>query len=266
MQEPYDHREREDKLEGRELHLGRRGDTVRRDRPHGKLYRWFDNFWYHNKWKTIIISFFVIVFIVCTASMCSKAPEADVSLLIAGPTNFASEESGTVDLEALLAGYVTSDRNGDGRKDVDIRYYTVLSADQILTLEAVELDDGNKLYVDRSVSSSNYSNFYSYLATGDTTVMILDRWLFEELKNSRLVNLSTQFDTVPKGAILEEGGAYYGISLKDTALYQTQSSMQVLEEDYIETEPVICIMSKLLTGVDDDGYKAALAFLRSLVG
>ena len=54
MQEPYDHREREDKLEGRELHLGRRGDAVRRDRPHGKLYRWFDNFWYHNKWKTII--------------------------------------------------------------------------------------------------------------------------------------------------------------------------------------------------------------------
>ena len=23
--------------------------------PGGKFYKWFDNFWYHNKWKVIII-------------------------------------------------------------------------------------------------------------------------------------------------------------------------------------------------------------------
>ena len=32
--------------------------------PQSKVLRWLDNFWYHYKWPTIIIAFFLIVGIV----------------------------------------------------------------------------------------------------------------------------------------------------------------------------------------------------------
>jgi hypothetical protein len=53
---------REERLQGRDVQLG--GGTARAERQHGKLYLWFDNFWYHHKWKTIIISFFAVVVLV----------------------------------------------------------------------------------------------------------------------------------------------------------------------------------------------------------
>ena len=38
---------KEEKLQGREIQLG--GGRARTERQHGKLYLWFDNFWYHHK-------------------------------------------------------------------------------------------------------------------------------------------------------------------------------------------------------------------------
>ncbi|MBQ8340895.1 MAG: hypothetical protein IJY22_00785 [Clostridia bacterium] len=265
MREPEE--KREEKLEGHEIRLGG-GVGARVERPHGKLYRWFDNFWYHHKWKTIIISFFLIVFIVCTVQMCNKDPETDVNILIAGPTNFAGEPGGTGDLEALLAGYVTTDYNEDGRKDVDIRHYTVFSEEQIKTLEAVELEGGQALYVDRSVSSSNYSNFYSYLSTGEAAILILDRWAFDKIReDGLLVDLSSQLENAPTGAIFDGDGSnsYYGINLKETDLYNEQIAFRVLEEEYIEAEPVICMLSKLVT-TNDEKYDIAMDYFKSLVG
>ena len=218
-------------------------------------------------WKTIIITFFVIVFIVCTAQMCSKAPEADVNILIAGPTNFASEPAGTTELESLLSSCLLTDYNGDGHKDAEVRHYMILSEEQIKTLEAVKDENGNPaLWVDRSTASSNYSNFYSYLQTGEATIMILDRWAYEDVKSKDLlVDLTTQLNELPEGAIVDEDGRCFGIRLKETALYQEQAAFRVLEEEHIDEDPVICIHYKLV-GSDEKRYEVALNVFKSLVG
>ena len=226
MQEPHQRHENEEKLTGGDIRLGGNG-AARRERPHGKLYRWFDNYWYHHKWKTIIIAFFLIVFIVCTVQMCSKAPETDVNILIAGPTNFINEPEGTSELEALFSSCVLTDYNGDGSKNASLRFYTVLSEDQIKTIEATPAEDGANLQVDHAAVSDNYKNFYSYLRTGETAVLILDRWVFDKVcADGLLVDLSSQLASVPEGAIAVEGsGSYYGIKLKETELYRTRGHM-----------------------------------------
>ena len=259
---------REEKLEGRDIRLGGLGAAKRPERQHGKFYRWLDNFWYHNKWKTIITAFFLIVFIVCTVQICKKEPERDVNILIAGPTNFTNESAGTTELEALLSSYVQTDYNGDGSKNVSIRFYTVLSQEQIKKIESTKDENGGTLQVDHSAVSSNYSDFYSYLSTGETAILILDRWIYEEIKaKGWLVDLSTQLEDVPDGAILGSGeGSYYGIALRETEIYQSQMAFQVLDEEYITTEPVICMMSKLITTTDGEKYDAAMDFLKTLFG
>ena len=91
---------REEKLEAHDIRLGR--SPMRAERPHGKIYRWLDNFWYHHKWKTLIIAFFAVVVLVCALQMCGKEDEGDVAILMVGPYGFATEQSGIGDLQAFL--------------------------------------------------------------------------------------------------------------------------------------------------------------------
>ena len=57
----------------------------KKERKHGKIYKWFDNFWYHHKWKTIICLFLVVTILVCTLQMCRREEKGDISVMLAGP-------------------------------------------------------------------------------------------------------------------------------------------------------------------------------------
>ena len=120
---------REEKLEAHDIRLGR--SPMRAERPHGKIYRWFDNFWYHHKWKTLIIAFFAVVVLVCALQMCGKEDEGDVAILMVGPYGFATEQSGIGDLQAFLDKTLPQDYDENGSKRVDIVHYTVYSEAQI---------------------------------------------------------------------------------------------------------------------------------------
>ncbi len=91
-------------------------------RPQGKLYRWFDNFWYHNKWTVIIVSCFLIVFIVCTAQTCAKK-EDDLPVVYAGPSYIGSAERQSI-CNALSA-VLTEDINKDGRLSVSLSSFQI---------------------------------------------------------------------------------------------------------------------------------------------
>ena len=48
-----------------------------------KFIAWLDNYWYHNKWVTVIVAFFVIVFAVCVLQTCTRE-KTDITVLYAG--------------------------------------------------------------------------------------------------------------------------------------------------------------------------------------
>lgn len=247
MREPEERRE--EKLEAREVTFSA---AARRDRPHGKVYRWLDNFWYHHKWKTIIITFFAVVILVCTLQMCNKESGRDVRLLIVGPTSFVAENSGLSELEGLLSSCVPEDYNGDGKEDVSIHYYTVYSEEQIKAMETP---------VNTSTNANSYQQFGSYLQTGETSLLLLDPWIFEE-KKGVLADLTPHLGEAPTGAVYGtvEGEDYLlGVRLGDTALYQNNSAYRVLPPD-----TVVCLLSKLVTTNEKD-YQNAAALLAALV-
>ena len=241
MQEPEN--KREEKLEAHDIHLG--GGAARVERPHGKLYRWFDNFWYHHKWKTLIIAFFAVVALVCILQMCNKEEEGDISVLMVGPYGFSTEESGIADLQAFLDKSLPRDYDGNGTKKVDIINYTVYSEAQIK--ERQEQD----IYVSTGTNSDNYQQYVSYLQTGESALLFLDPWLAEQLNNGQLLEISGLLGYVPEGAVTKtdaEGNTVvYGIRLGDTALYRDNIAMKALPED-----TVVCLAAPLYSGKEEE--------------
>ena len=249
---------REEKLQGREIRLG--GGAARAERAHGKLYLWFDNFWYHHKWMTIIIGFFAIVLLVCILQMCGKEDKGDINVVAVGPYNFISEDSGITDLKNCLATYLPEDLDGDGVKKVDIVSYTVYSKEQI---EAYREQD---VLINTLNNSNEYDNFYSYVQTGEAAILLLDPWLYAEMQG-KLIDLGALLGYLPDGAITTVDAAgktvCYGVRLGDTALYKENSSMQVLPED-----TVICLLTPLFLGKNSDEAEFAKAkdFIVALIG
>lgn len=249
---------REERLEGHDISLG--GGTARAERQHGKLYRWLDNFWYHHKWKTIIISFFAIVALVCILQMCGKEDSGDINVVAVGPYNFFSEDSGITDLKNCLATYLPADYDEDGVKKVDIISYTVYSEEQIVALQQQDV------FINTANNKNEYDNFYSYVQTGEASILLLDPWLYEEMQG-KLIDLNALLGYMPMGAITsadEQGKVFcYGVRLGDTALYKENSSMQVLPED-----TVICLVTPLFMGKNSDEAEFAKAkeFVAALIG
>ena len=230
---------REGKLEAHDIRLGR--STMRAERPRGKIYRWLDNFWYHHKWKTLIIAFFAVVVLVCALQMCGKEDEGDVAILMVGPYGFATEQSGIGDLQAFLDKTLPQDYDENGSKRVDIVHYTVYSEAQIK--ERQEQD----IYVNTANNSDNYQQYVSYLQTGYSSLLFLDPWLAQELNNGQLLDISSVLGYVPEGALTRTDAdgntVVYGIRLGDTALYRDNIAMQALPKD-----TVICIAAPLFSG------------------
>ena len=69
MQDP---KKQEEKLQGGDIHVPPTLRARRREREHGRVYKWFDNFWYHHKWKTIISLSLAVIILVCTLQMSHK--------------------------------------------------------------------------------------------------------------------------------------------------------------------------------------------------
>ena len=56
-----------------------------------KIKKWLENYWYHYKWATIIVLFFVTVFAIGIYQMASKS-DYDTQIVYAGPVILMSED------------------------------------------------------------------------------------------------------------------------------------------------------------------------------
>lgn len=204
-----------------------------------KTLKKLDNFWYHYKWPTIISAFFLIVFIICIAQSCSKE-DRDIIITYAGPTYFTVDQKG--EFSTYFEDSVIGDYNGDGEKIATFSAYFVYSEEQIKDVEkeVVGTDAAGSdvyEYVDISVNTSELDAYESQLQTGTSSVLLLDGWLYETLKeNGRLMALS---DVYGKDCSLSTDG--YGVRLGDTELYKESEQLQRLPED-----TVVCLHKKIL--------------------
>ncbi len=273
MQDPAKRNEQKDqKLQGSgEIHI----PSLRKkksEREHGKVYKWFDNFWYHHKWKTLISLFLVITILVCTLQMCQREETGDISVLLAGPYTFVDNEAGLTSLRQCLARYLPEDYDENGVKQVDTVTYMIYSEDQIKEMQAQKDENGNPVRVNTSTIQQNFSQYNTYMMLGETSVLFLDPWLFDDLaakENGYLSDLCETYGvlSLPGEKTYPENGEnakVLGVRLGDTALYKENLAIsQVLPAD-----TVLCLMSPYFVGKSSnlDEYQKAVDYFAALVG
>jgi hypothetical protein len=194
------------------------------------ILKWLDNFWYHYKWHTVAVLFITFVLVVCI-TQCARKEKHDVVVMYAGPYLYSGEEMLTVKEELNKA--VPGDFNGDGKKNAGLVTYQVMTDEQLL---AYKEQAGS---VDTSYFTAQTSNCNNYLLTGECGILLIDRSLFEQLRDAeRLRNLSEVFPALPSSAIDE-----YGIDFSATSLSENSEQLSKLPKD-----TVLCLLRPYVVG------------------
>ena len=226
-------------------------------KDNSKFLKWLDNYWYHYKIPTIIVSFIVIVLLICTLQMCSTDDKQDITVLYSGPFLMTGSEHENV--RNVLNYVMPADFNGDGRKYTELITYQVASEQQIKDMQAETDENGNPKYsINRQYYTNEYSNYSNMLITGEFALCFLDPWLYESLASSdRLKSLTEVFGELPEGTVGE-----CGVRLGDTAMYQYYDVFKVLPED-----TVICLLKPYIFGETSkaDIYARSVDMFKAIV-
>ena len=204
-----------------------------------KFVLWLDNYWYHYKWVTIVVAFFLIIAIICIAQSCSKVP-SDVKLTYAGPAYLSGDKK--LAIESAVSGEMPEGFSKNGKAEIDLLSYYILSKEQIEDIQKETDSEGRpKEYVDTYFITSEQETFESQLMTGSSSVLLLDPSIFDSLggnaASERLRPLNEIFDNVP-----DKNVNGFGIRLGDTEAYRSNPELQVLPADTI-----LCLHEKLLS-------------------
>ena len=173
--------------------------------PGTNFFKKFDNFWYHHKWKVIIIGFIVITVLVCSVQMCSRE-EPDAYIMYAGPYKFGQTD--TRSFESAF-GEIVTDRNGDGKAYAE-------------------------LVVNYQMFASNREMFDQQILAGDTVICLLDPHLYESVfvtdengqKQSGFMPLAEVLGYTPEYAV-----DAYSVRIGDTPMGEFFTVLQGLDED-----------------------------------
>ena len=184
--------------------------------PGDNFFKKLDNFWYHYKWTTIIVSFFVIVFIVCAVQMCTRE-DRDLNVL------YSAYEYGLgkylPDVEGALEN-VAPDFNGDKRSNVAI----------------VELP---------IISKESYDAFRNHVFVGDTVICLLSPELYSEVyikdDNGEILSGFMKLEDV-LGYKPENAYDDYSIRISDTPLAKDYSVFKNIDND--NGKILLCIRKK----------------------
>lgn len=191
--------------------------------PGAKAFRWLDNFWYHHKWKVIIISFIVFTLTVCIVQYASSE-DADMYILYAGPYKF-----GQTDARAFEAAFssMLEDRTGDGLARAELIDIYILSDEQIAGEIAKANAAGEPVAVNYEFFANNRTVFDQQILAGDAVICLVDPWLYADVKSAGgFLSLEEALGFVPDKAYDE-----YSIRLSDTAFGQYFSVLAGMEPD-----------------------------------
>ena len=162
-----------------------------------KIIKWFDNFFYHYKWRVFFIVFFAGVFIFCGLQMINRT-NYDCYLLYAGPTLFTGDEENAI-LDDL--SFIVDDFNGDGEKNICLTNIVALSDDDIAKAEKQAKEEGTTLGYDYTSRQRAMKQYTSELMTGKSYLCFLSEYMYLTCADKdRFVPLDELLGYSPEGA------------------------------------------------------------------
>lgn len=155
-----------------------------------RFIRWLDNYWYHYKWHTIIVAFFLTVLIV-TLVQCSSNKSADLFVTFGGAGSFSQTER--EEIKKTLDAILPEDYNEDGNKNVTFVRYTVYSEEELKALYTSKNPETGENTLDTSAYSGGVNQnrgeieqFATYSKTGECSLWFVSPYLYDSLNLSYL--------------------------------------------------------------------------------
>ena len=140
----------------------------------------FENYWYHHKWATIIVGVALLIVLICTMQMCARETP-DVYVMYAGPGFLTPNEAREVQNSFRQ---VMEDYNGDGERGVMLNAINYLTDAQIKEkLDAAKKDDVD-LIIDYAGNNEAYERFSLEVLAGESVICILDPSFYAQLRGA----------------------------------------------------------------------------------
>ena len=191
-----------------------------------KFKKWFDNYWYHYKWHTIVVIFFMTVAIIGITQMAEKE-SYDCNLLYAGPAILNKDQ--TAGIESAFAMVMPKDHNEDGKKSVFTNRFTILSDEQIIEKQEEAEKDNDTLYYDPTQRTNVLSQISTLFSVGEASICLLDEYVYNIYRSQdAFLPLEDVLGYKPEYA--RDNTSVY---LKDTPFAQYFDALDVLPDDTI---------------------------------
>lgn len=239
------------KPDGNQIEIRPNGDDIDFT-SESKVLRWWDNYWYHYKWHTIIGLFFVFIIVFCVVQTVND-PKDDILIAYCGPTGFQAEEM--EDLREAMNRIMPEDFDGNGEKYAEVVRYQVFSEEELLADK--EANDG-KGTVNLAYNAKQLSDFNSFMSFGEASVYLVSEYIYDLIKDRGVLKpLSDVLGSVPDIAYDE-----YAVRLKDTPYYAMEPALRMLPEDTL-----ICITAPYQMGSSSDPemYNRSLQMFKAIV-
>lgn len=204
------------------------------------MLKWFDNFWYHHKWATIITVFFLVVAIICCVQIFTRTNyDAFVMFVGSGGTITKTQYN---DMVSSLSDFA-EDIDGNGKIEVCFSRETFISD---------QSDDMS------GVLNSNITSTMQTLLYQDYFILLLDPTLYEMYKDSGMFVTTASYDIeVPDNARYDE----YAIRLGECDAYYSMpgfSSMPSNTLIVLKAVPYLTSSSKTEEMKDLQAYHAQI--------
>lgn len=200
------------------------GNEEVRDEEPIEINKW-ENFWYHNKTKVIIITFFVVVIGVIVVQLATRS-NPDISMIYSGPDYITANMNR--DFCDMIEGMM-DDYNGDGKKYVQLNDIVYKTEDQIVEFEAELEANGDNGSFDKTANAQAAERFTFEIFGSEASLCILAEDQYEMVASSGgFMRLDEIFDEIPEGAIDD-----YGVRFNETKLCKFYASAQIFPEDCV---------------------------------
>ncbi len=220
-----------------------------------KAYKWLDNYWYHYKWVTLAVVFFVTVFSVLTAQMLTKE-KPDAVILYGGPAVLTANE--TRDLETAFRNVLPSDFNADGKKLVQLETVSLMTDEQVAEAEVKAEEESSVFVYDAKALGSNKTTFTELMMSGEYVILLVDRAQYDNILDSgAIVPLADLFDAdkIPDCAYDDSS-----IVFSETPFAQFFNATDVLPEDTL-----LCVLQASENSIFKGKDKAETQYRQQLM-
>lgn len=230
-----------------------KGEDIRLDESN-RFLRWLDNYWYHYKWHTLIVCFFVFLLIVMLAQ-CHMNRKNDTIVAYCGTFGFLAAETESV--RDVFNRVMPDDFDGNGEKYTEFVRYQVFSEEELIADK--DANDG-KGTVNLAYNTDQLRQFNEFMRTGECSVYLVSPYIYEYISSrGYLMKLSDVFD----GALPTAAYDDYAVRLGDTAIYAEEAALQLLPPDTL-----ICLTVPYAIGSSSDpvSYANSKAMFVAIVG